>query len=349
MQGGSGALACRLAREGSLEDRADFERAVVELTDIRWKIERVDEEELERLAHVPASIGADVPVRVTVSWMSTPPRTGGPTLRPPSLTVNGETRSLGWLDVSGTDLPDAFLALFPPPEIPDAVELPPVYERQPYRPTRRPRVRVADRRSARHLEAAVTGFLSALTLGHVRQTGQGSVRLTPESERALTHWYARNSEARQAHEAEEQARADARIEERRQAAQFNSHREDAHRQWRRDFERYQVSRALRSSCYASAPDTLSLHGSPPRSCHWMVLVPRDASGEVELRFEAELPLSRGSEGSCAYAPTHRVSGQGVVLDVIEAELGESRPLHTMNRILPSFRYESERATGETSR
>lgn len=335
-------VACPRAREGSPEERAEFENAVAELTDIRWRFEPVSEEELERIAHVPSSIDENVPLRVNVALWSTPRRTGSMTFRAPTLVVDGEARQLSWLDPSSIDLPDDVAALFPPAEIPDPVELPPAYEREPYRPTRRPRVRVASRTSGRQLEAAVTGFLNALSLGHVPQRGRGSVRLTPESYRALDAWYRRNAEARQAHDAEQDARQDARVEERRQAAQFNAHREDAFRQWRRDFESYQVRRAFTPSCYPNSEDTIRLSRTPPESCHWMVLVPREAVGDIELRFEAVLPLWTSDEGSCTYAPTHGLRGTGTALDIIHAELGETRGIETMTPLLPAFRYSSGR-------
>ncbi len=327
--------ACEAAREGGEEGALRLARALDATLDVIWRVETVSEESLGRLAHVPVSFHEYVPMRVSFEVKRGVGGGRRMTLRTPILHVNSERVDISWSDRTRRELPPSMSSLFPPPEIREAMELPPRYSSRRYQPTPRPRMRWrggGGARPGRELEAAVTGILSALSLGHVPQRGAGrGGGLTPSSERALYRWYTENAAARDRFEAEERGRSEERTRERREAQRFNRERRSAYRAWSADFRRYATLAALRPSCDPVAEESASFYPSPSRmGCHWLVAMPRSAEGEVELTFQSEVDL-----GSCRYSATHALSGGGAAIAAIAtlSELvGDARSVRTMERV-----------------
>ncbi|MDH5491820.1 MAG: hypothetical protein OEY14_07695 [Myxococcales bacterium] len=300
---------------------------------LSWRIAAVTEAELGERAGAPATIGEFLPVLVEVRTTPRTSRMNSLRLSPPRLEVDGREISLAWANRHERELAPELLAMFPPPAIAAPVPIPEPYHRARYEPSPRPRVERLARggggRPGQALEEAITGFLSGLTLGLVRgrgERGSGS-SLTPASRRALRQWHRDNEAARATFEAEEARRAEARREEIRQARETDRHRRDARREWRRRLRLQSLHSWRAPSCDFAADEVAEIRMPAERSCQWLALVPREASGPIRLSFETVIEFGRA--GACERSNRHELETEGELRTSLQRIFTEPLPASRM--------------------
>lgn len=336
-------LACQMLASATAEEEQVFAEGVDGETEIAWQISTLTAEDLEARVGVPAVISELIPLRVLASVDHVPSHTWNVRLRPPVLHVGGAAIPLGWPSRGegpfAPELTAEVEAMFPPPAVAEPLPLPESLPLQRYTPTKRPRVRrvPGSGGGGNAVESAVTGFLSAISLGGVRHTGQGRSTLTAESRRALRRWHAHNTAAREAFEAEERSTREARREEIRAVRQQNMHRADALRAWRRDRDFLALRQWQLPSCSPRAEEYAELSPRVAPSCEWIVFVPRPSTGPVRVVVDAEVEVRHFDH--CLRRTRHEARGEGALATVLGEVFAEPKPTRSMHRVHESITHE----------